>query len=104
MTVKKRQAANRLFLREQLDELAVMGQTPLADMDVNTLEALRDKLDLLEKVGRVKAKLMQRLWNAEKADLVEGLQAQTSIPIEATPIYRAQPTEGLSSTQNSRTL
>lgn len=85
--------------QEHLDALKLLKKTPLRDMDTNALEELHRRLNLLEKVGRTKAKVMERLWNAEKEAKIAALKKAPGMPMELRPIFRAQPTEKLTAGQ-----
>ncbi len=81
--------------QEHLDELSKLTQLPLKKMPIEALEQLQERVNNLASLGRVKAKLMERMWEREKANSVKEFQASEATPIESRPIYRPQPTEKL---------
>ncbi|MEY2493513.1 MAG: hypothetical protein QOJ45_5 [Verrucomicrobiota bacterium] len=81
--------------KEELEQLSLLSKTPLRDVPVNALEQLQEQLYNFVKVGRLKTKLLERVWEAEKNRAVSSLTKAPADPIENRPLYRAQPTESL---------
>ncbi len=81
--------------QEHLDELSKLTQLPLKKMPIEALEQLQQRVNNLASLGRVKAKLMERMWEREKANSVKEFQASEATPIESRPTFRPQPTERL---------
>jgi len=85
--------------QEHLDELKNLTRLPLKKMPINALEKLQEKVNTLSSLGRLKAKLMERQWESAKANSVEALSKEPSVPIEQRPLYQPQPTEKLTVVQ-----
>jgi len=88
--------------KEVLDSLEVLSKTPAREMPINVLEAIRDRVNMLDQLGRLKVKSRQEAWNIEKASKTRELVNEKTNPLETRPEFQAQPGERLTMTQKVR--
>lgn len=79
--------------KDILDSLETLTKIPLREMDPNAVRALADKIELLERVGRLKVELRQAAWDKEKAAQVSELENEQTTPYEKRAMLEHQPGE-----------
>lgn len=79
--------------KEVLDSLEVLEKTPIRDMPIGVLEALRDKVNQLDQLGRLKVKSRKQVWEIEKANKLNELSGENTNPLNERPEFVPQPGE-----------
>lgn len=77
--------------RDVLDSLEVLHQIPAGELPLDVLEALRDKVNQLATLGRLKVKARQQVWEIEKKAKIRELNQEPTNPLEERPEMRRQP-------------
>jgi hypothetical protein len=67
-------------------QIDMLTQTPATELPKSVLEALRDRVQMLAKLGRTVQKSREALYASEQAALTDELKAGKSIPVEDSPI------------------
>lgn len=78
---------------EVVSELDLLNKVPASDLPIQVLEAIRDRVNLLEQLGRLKVKGRQHAWDAEKEQLGKTMSESESTKLESHPELRPQPGE-----------
>lgn len=87
-----------------VSELNLLTKVPAKELPLDALEAIRDRVQLLEKLGRLKVATREALWNAEKRDLHSDMAGSDGIKLQDHPELRPQPGERASFTLKLRNL
>lgn len=74
-----------------LDELEVLGKVPVKELPEHILEAIRDRVNFLDQLGRLKVKARKQAWEIEKNNKIRELNQQRTNPIRERPEFRQQP-------------
>lgn len=77
--------------KDVLDELELLGKVPAKELPEHVLEAIRDKVNLLDKLGRLKVNARKQAWEIEKNDKLKQLSNEATNPVQARPEFRQQP-------------
>ncbi len=74
-----------------LDSLELLNKVPIKDLPLHVLEAMRDRIALLEEMGRRTVATRELRWENEKAIKNRELTAEPTNPIEKRPELQPQP-------------
>lgn len=85
-----------------LESLELLNKTPIKDLPLHVLEAMRDRIALLEEMGRRTVANRELRWENEKAAKNRELAGEESNPIEKRPEFSQGLVEGASLTQKIR--
>lgn len=77
--------------KEVVDELEVLGKVPARELPEHVLEAIRDKVQLLDQLGRLKVKARKAAWEIEKNNKTQQLSQEATNPLTERPEFRQQP-------------
>jgi hypothetical protein len=77
--------------KDVVDSLEVLTKTPAKDMPIGVLEAVRDKVKLLDQLGRLKVKSRQAVWDIQKNNRVRELVGEPTNPVENRPEFKPIP-------------
>lgn len=78
---------------ELLRLVSDLGDKPLKELPADALEAMKLKLDLLERMGRQRVVNRKIAWDMEKSERAASMRNAPAQPVEENPILRAQPGE-----------
>lgn len=77
--------------KDVLDSLDVLHQIPAGELPLHVLEALRDKVNQLADLGRMKVKARKQVWEIEKNAKIRELNRERTNPMQERPEMRQQP-------------
>ena len=80
---------------EIVKQIDLLSKTPAKDLPINVLESIRDKVKLLDKLGRTMTRTRENLYESEKSSLEKDMQESTSKPLNDSAQKRS-PGEQLS--------
>ena len=86
--------------QDVIAQLDMLSQTNAKDLPISTLTALRDRVQLLERLGRTMQKSRTALYNSEKEALSADLKASEGRAIEEIPI-KASPGQAMTPLQRT---
>lgn len=78
-----------------LDKLDLLTKLPLKDMSINAIDQLHASIERLADLGKLKAKLIERQWEAEKQHALDEMAASPGKAKDARRAVKAQPGEQL---------
>lgn len=95
--LRQQEAAGKDVLMPERVLAAVqqLGKTPIKELPTATVENLQLKVRLLERLGRLRVKGREQLWDAEQSDRMGQMLSGESTPLELQTQLRAQPGEKL---------
>lgn len=82
-----------------LDKLDVLTKIPLKDMPTNAVDQLHESIMRLADLGKLKADLLERQWEAEKQKAIDEMQQSEGTAKTARRAVKAQPGEKLTGSQ-----
>jgi hypothetical protein len=85
-----------------LESLEILNKTPIRDLPLHVLEAMRDRIALLDEMGRRTVATRQLRWENEKEIKTRELSAEPTNPIDKRPEFTRGLVEGESPTQKIR--
>lgn len=85
------QGADVTIPKEVIDDLEVLGKVPARELPEHVLEAIRDKVNLLDQLGRLKVKARQQIWDIEKNGKLRELAGEKTNPVQERPQFKPQP-------------
>jgi len=85
-----------------LDALEILNKTPIKDLPLHVLEAMRDRIAMLEQMGRRTVATRQLRWENEKAVKNRELTDEPTNPIDKRPEFSSGLTDPISPTMKIR--
>lgn len=85
-----------------LESIELLNKVPIKELPLHVLEAMRDRIAMLEKMGRRTVATRQLRWDNEKEEKKRELEGEATNPIEKRPEFTQGLVEGPTPTQKIR--